>query len=106
MQTHSYKREGLAQDNTILNSSNSIVVALLAHMNVTINVLQAQLKTMSSTSINPTIYKRKVYCLGFRNNFTRGSKKFMAKKIYIQRSPTTRNYLGETKRSVNGGLER
>ena len=46
MQTQSYELEGLAQSNTFLTSSNSAVMAQLAQMSVTMNSMQAQMKTL------------------------------------------------------------
>ena len=47
MQIQSYELEGLAQENAVITSSNSEVMAQLAQMIVTMNVMQKQLKTLS-----------------------------------------------------------
>ena len=47
MQTQSYELEVLVQANAVLTSSKSEVMVQLAHMNVTINTVQAHLKTLS-----------------------------------------------------------
>ena len=52
MQTQDYDMGGLAQANVVLTSSNSAVMAQLAHMTVTMNAMQAQLKTLTSAQTN------------------------------------------------------
>ena len=74
--------EGLAQANEVLTCSNTEVMAQLAQTNVTMNAMQAQLKTLSTTSKNPTISKRKYYCWSCGRNFTHGSKTFYSKKTW------------------------
>ena len=54
MHTHSYDLEGLAQANAVLTSFNSAVMAQLAQMTVTTNVMEAQLKTLLSDQTNQT----------------------------------------------------
>ena len=49
MQRQSYKLEVLAQANAVLTSSNSAVMTQLAQMNVTMNAIHAQLKTLASS---------------------------------------------------------
>ena len=48
MQTQGYELEVTAQANEVITSSNAAVMAQLAHMNVTMNAMQAQLKTLTS----------------------------------------------------------
>ena len=48
MQTKGYDLEGLTQDNAVLYRSNSAVMADLEQMTVTMNAMQAQLKTLAS----------------------------------------------------------
>ena len=55
MKNQSYDMEGIAQDNTVLASSNSAVMAKLAQITATMNARQAQLKNLSATSTNPKI---------------------------------------------------
>ena len=74
MQTQGYDLEGLAQANVVLTSSNSAVMAQLAQMTVTMNAMQAQLKTLSSDPINQTRSKRKYYCWSCMSNHNHGSK--------------------------------
>ena len=59
MQMKSYDLEGLAQANTFLTSSKSAVMAQLAHLNVTMNTMQAQLKTLLLDTKNSTRTKMK-----------------------------------------------
>ena len=68
IQTQSYELEVLAQANAVLTSLNSEVMEQLAQMNVTINAMQAQLKTLSSAQTNQARPKRKHYCWSFRGN--------------------------------------
>ena len=58
MQTQSYDLEGMAQANSFLTSSNSVVITKLAHMTVTVKNMQAQLKELSSATKKPTRTKR------------------------------------------------
>ena len=51
--------EGLAQANAVLTRSNTVVMAQLAHMNVTMNAMQAQLKTLAMDPTNQARSKRK-----------------------------------------------
>ena len=53
-QTQSYKLEELAQENSVITSSNSSDMAQLAQMTVTMNAMQAQLKTLSEISKQST----------------------------------------------------
>ena len=55
-QAQSYDMEGLAQDNAILTRSNTTV---MAHMTVTMNAMQAQLKTITPAPTNQKSSKRK-----------------------------------------------
>ena len=80
IQNHSYELEGLAQSNAVLASSNPVVMAQLEQMTVAMNAIQAQLKTLSSATTNPTSTKRKFYCWSCGINYTRGSKTCSAKK--------------------------
>ena len=77
----SNKLEVLAQANAVLKSSNSVVMAQLAQMNVTMNDMQAQIKTFSSATTKPTRTKRKHYYCSFRSNYTHGSKNLSAKQV-------------------------
>ena len=52
MQKRSYEMKGLAQTNAVRKKSNYEVMEQLLHMTATINVMQAQLKTLSATSTN------------------------------------------------------
>ena len=51
-----------------------------AHITVLMNSMQAQLKNVSSATINPTRTKRKYYCWSYWSNFTQGSKSRPSKK--------------------------
>ena len=59
MQTHSYELEELAQANAVLTSSKTAVMAQLSHMAVTMNIMQAQLKTLTYSPTNQTRSKKK-----------------------------------------------
>ena len=48
IRTQGYEMEVLPQDNAVLTSSNSVVMAHLAQMTVTMNNIQVQLKTLAS----------------------------------------------------------
>ena len=52
MQTQIYDLEELAQANAVVTSLNSAVMTQLAQMNLTMNVIQAQLKTLVSAQTN------------------------------------------------------
>ena len=62
MKTQIYELEGLAQANAVRTSSNSAVMAQLAHMTMAMNAMQAQLKTLASAQTNHTSSKIKHYC--------------------------------------------
>ena len=57
--TQIYDLEGLEQANVVLTRSKSAVMAQLAHMTVTMNATQAQLKTLALEKTNQAISKRK-----------------------------------------------
>ena len=61
MQTQSYELKGLAQANTVITSYNLLVMAQLVQMTIKMNTLQAQLKTLSAMSKNPTRTNSKYY---------------------------------------------
>ena len=61
--------EGLAQEKKVLTISNSAVMVQLAQITANMNSIQAQLKTLSETSISSTRPKRKYYCWSFGKNF-------------------------------------
>ena len=58
IQMQSHELEGLSQANTVLASSNIAVMVQLAQINVTMNDMQAQLKTLSAAPMNQTRSKR------------------------------------------------
>ena len=58
MKTQGYKLEVLAQANEVLTSSNYAVMAQLAQMTVTMNAMQAQLKTIACQKDSPFWRKR------------------------------------------------
>ena len=55
----SYNVEVMAQANAVLTISKSVVMAQLAYMTVTMNAMQAQLKTLAYAKTNQTRSKRK-----------------------------------------------
>ena len=75
-----YEMEGLAHASAVLTRSNSEVMEQLSHTNMTMNAMQEQLKTFSSTKMNPTFTKRKYYFWICRRKFTHGSKTYLAKE--------------------------
>ena len=81
MQTQSHELEGLAQTNHILTSSNSVVMAQLAQITVTINAMQAQLKTLLLAPTKPTRNKRKYYFWSCGSNYTHSSKNCSSRKV-------------------------
>ena len=84
MQTQGYDLERLAQANAALNRSNSAVMAQLAQMTVTMNAMQAQLKTLASAQNNQARPKRRFYCWSYGSNFTHRRKICSAKKTVHQ----------------------
>ena len=74
IQTHSYEMEGLSQDNAVLTRSNSAVMEQLEHITVTMNNMQAQLKTLASDPTNQTRSNRKYYYWSCESNCTHGIK--------------------------------
>ena len=61
MQTHRYQLEGMSQAKAVLKRSNYAVMAQLAQMIVTMNSMQAQLKTLASAKTNQASPKMKHY---------------------------------------------
>ena len=74
MQTQSYDLEGLAQSNAVLTISNSEVMAQFAHMTVTMNSMQTQLKTLASSQTNQTSSNRKHNCWSCGSKYNQGCK--------------------------------
>ena len=74
MQIQVYKLEGLAQANVFLTSSNSEAMAQLSQMNVTMNAIQVQLKTLASAQTNQASPKKKHYYWICGSNYNHGSK--------------------------------
>ena len=74
MGTQGYELEVLVQANAVLTSSNSAVMAQLAHITVTMNAIQAQLKTLASAQTNQARPKSKHYCWSCERNYTHGRK--------------------------------
>ena len=62
METQSYELEGLAQANAVLTRSKSVVMSQLAQINVTMNTVWAQLKTLAYAQTNHKSSNRKHYC--------------------------------------------
>ena len=65
-----FELEGLAQANAVLTNSNSAVMAQLAQMTVTMNAMQAQVKTLASAQNHQARPKRKFYCWSCGSNYT------------------------------------
>ena len=74
MQTQSYELRVLPHANAFLTGSNSAVMVKLAQMNVIMNAIQAQLKTLASVPTNEKVSKRKYYCWSFGSNYNHSSK--------------------------------
>ena len=75
LQTQICELEGLVQANAVFTRSNSVVMALLTQITVTMNAIQAKLKTLASAQTSQTRSKRKHYCWSCGSNYTHGSKK-------------------------------
>ena len=80
IRTQGYDLEVMAQANAVLTRSNSAVMSQLAHMNVTINAMQVQLKTIASAQTNQSSPKRNHYFWSCGRNYTHGSKTYSSKK--------------------------
>ena len=93
----------MAQANAVLTRSNSAVMAQLAHMTVTMNTMQAQLKTLASAQINQARPKIKVYCWSYGINFTHGRKTCSANKAGHQEEAYYKKRVVAVKRGVNYG---
>ena len=74
IRTRGYELEELAQDNAVLTTSNSSVMAQLEHMTVTMNAMQEELKTIASAQTNQARPEINFYCWICASNFTHGSK--------------------------------
>ena len=105
IQNHSYKPEGLAQSNAVLTSSNPVVVEQLEQMTVTMNAMQAQLKTLPSATTNPTSTKRTFYCWSCGINYTHGSKTWSAKKLGHKEDSYCNKWLDGSKNGCELQLE-
>ena len=80
MRIPGYDLEGLAKANAVLTRSKSAVMVQLAHMNVIMNAMQAQLQSLASAKNNQARPKRRFYCRSCGRNFTHGSKTCSEKK--------------------------
>ena len=98
MQIQIHKLEGLAQANEFLTRSKTAVMAQLAHINVTMNAMQAQLKTLATVPTNQTRSKRKYYCLSCGSNYTNESKTCSSKKSGHQDEAYYKKRLGGNKK--------
>ena len=103
MQTKSYELEGLAQGNTFLTSSNSAVMAQLAQMNMTMNYMQAQLKTLSLSKNNPSRTKRKFIVIVVGETILMCVKPSWQRNWATRKMNTNRSDWAETKKGVNDG---
>ena len=61
MRTQGYEMKGLAQPNAVITSSKSVVTGQLAHMTVTMNAMQTQLKKLASSQNQKARPKIKFY---------------------------------------------
>ena len=74
MRTQGYDLEGLTQANAVLTSLNSVVMAQLAQITVTMNTMQVKLKTLASAQTNQARPKSKHYYWSCGRNYTYGGK--------------------------------
>ena len=95
--------EGLAQANAVLTSSISIVMAQLAQITMTMNDMQAQLKTFTFAPTTNQVRKGSTTA-GFLGAISlTGTKPAHPRKRYTNITHTTINEWAEVKRYVNGG---
>ena len=72
---HSYDLEVLAKDNVVLTILNLVVMAQLEHMNLTMNAMQAQLKTLVAAPTDHICFLRGNTTVGFAEaNIIKGVK--------------------------------
>ena len=104
MQTQSHELEGLAQAIVVLTRSNTVVMAQLEHMIVTMNAMQAQLKTLATAPTNQTRSKRKYYCWSFSINYTHGIKTCSSNKPGHQDQAYYKKRLGRSEKGCKWRL--
>ena len=80
MQMQIHDLEVLVKFNAVLTRSNMAVMAQLVQMTVTMNAMQAQLKTLAAAPMKQTRLKRKYYCWSFGRNYTHRSKTLSSNK--------------------------
>ena len=103
MWTQGYELEGLEQSNAVLTYFKNAVMAKLAHMTVTMNAMQAQLKTLASAQNNQARPKIKFYCWSCGINFTHGSKTCSENKTEHQEEAYNKKVWVAVKRGVYDG---
>ena len=84
----------MAQANAVLTSSNYAVMAHLEQMNVTMNSMQAQLKTLASSQNNQARPKIKFYFWSYVRKFTHRRKTCSAKKAVHQEEAYYKKRMG------------
>ena len=97
-QTQSDKMEVLVQVNEVLTISNSVSMAQLAQINVTMNAMKAQLKTLALMKTNPTRTKRKFYCWSYEINYNHWNKTYSSKKAFRKEDAYCNKKLGGSKK--------
>ena len=102
--TQDYDREGLAQANAVFTISKSGVMAQLAHMTVTMNAMQAQLKTLASAKTNQSRSKGNFYCWGCERNLTHGRKTCSSKKAVHQEEAYYNKSMGSSEKECEWRL--
>ena len=90
--TQTYDIEGLEHANAVLTILNSTVMAQSAQMNLTMNAMKAQLKTLASLKTNESRSNRKFYCWSCRSNFNHGEKPDQQRNQDIKRKRNTRKW--------------
>ena len=84
IKTQSYELEVIEKSNEILTRPNTAAMAQLAHMTMTMNDMQAQLRTLVSTPTNQTRSKINYFCWSCRGSYTHGSITYSSKKLVHQ----------------------
>ena len=93
----------LAQASAVLTSSNSVVMAQLAQMTVTMNSMQAQLKTLASEKKIKQGQKESSTARFTGEISLTGSRPAQQRKQYIKRKRITKKGWVAVKRDVNNG---
>ena len=93
----------MAQYNAALTSLNTAAMAQFSQMTVTMNAMQVQLKTLSSTKTNQTRSKREHYCWSCGSYYTHISEPDHQRKRDANKKLTTRKECSEVKMDASFG---